>query len=267
MPKTREVVVSLLATGSLVLDLHYGPYSRLWWQKNNNEEISHYFPIRVGQTTKATLNNRDFYVTVVIGNFDNPFAPGYICTSGTFSSEVENNSSAAISNLYASIFQTQTRFSDPLVIGWNDKSIISQLSQNIPFFPFSFFVGKYQIFVYGIGSSLCKDWNNGGSGYKASLNNKYLDKPAIFVSTIENKNCILEIYQNHKVQKQFIADSPNEVWNLSNSIKQHKRIQLFGLENSFTQDLIQKNLKLTCSPKDWYIFSLLKPVYDYNLKH
>src|SRR3989442_13369599 len=94
------------------------------------------------QTTKVVLNERDFYVTIVIGNSDNPFAPGFICTSGTFSSRIENNSSAAISNLYASIFSTkQTRFSGPLVIGWNDNNIIFRLSQNIPFFPFSFFVG------------------------------------------------------------------------------------------------------------------------------
>ena len=185
MSKTCEIVVTLLVTGSLVLDLHYGPYSRFWWQKNNNKDvISNYFPIRVGQTTKVNLNGRDFYVTIVIGNSDNPFAPGFICTSGTFSSRIENNSSAAISNLYASIFSTkQTRFSGPLVIGWNDNNIISRLSQNIPFFPFSFFVGKYQVFIYGIGS-----WENGGgSGYKASISHKYLDKPAIFISTIENK--------------------------------------------------------------------------------
>ncbi len=107
---------------------------------------------------------------------------------------------------------------------------------------FSFFIYCWKIKFLFI-SSLRKEWNNGGSGYKASLNNKYLDKPAIFVSTIENENCILEIYQNHKVQKQFIAGSPDEVWKLSNSIKQYKGIQLFGLENSFTQNLIQQNLK------------------------
>ncbi|CAG8680835.1 1914_t:CDS:2, partial [Funneliformis caledonium] len=52
--------------------------------------------------------------------------------------------------------------------------------------------------------------NNGGLGYKASLNNKYLNKPAIFVSTISDENCTLEIYQDYKVQKQFVASSPNE---------------------------------------------------------
>jgi hypothetical protein len=262
-------MVTLLVVGSLLLDLHYGPYSRLWWQKNsdNNEnEISNYFPIRIGQTTKVVLNERDFYTTILIGNSDNPFAPGFICTSGMFSSNVESSSSAAVSNLYTSIFQGQTRFSGPLVIGWNDKNIISQLSQNVPFFPFSFFIGKYLIFIYGIGSSLHEDWNNGGLGYKASLNNKYLDKPAIFVSTIEENGCILEIYQNSKVQKRFVASSPNEVWEISWFIKQYKGIQLFGLENSFTKKFIQQNLKPTCSPDNWHVFSLLESIYNYNLK-
>jgi hypothetical protein len=269
MPKTCEDVVTLLVVGSLLLDLHYGPYSRLWWQKNNNNsenEISNYFPIRIGQTTKIILNKRDFYTTILIGNSDNSFAPGFICTSGNFSSYVESTSSAAISNLYASIFQKKTRFSGPLVIGWNNKNIISQLSQNIPFFPFSFLIGKYQVFIYGIGSSLCEDWNNGGPGYKASLNYKYLDKPAIFVSTIENNDCILEIYQNCEVQTRFVASSPNEVWENSGIMKQYKGIHLFGLENSFTQKFIQQNLKPICSPENWHIFSLLKSVYDYNLK-
>ena len=79
-------------------------------------------------------------------------------------------------------------------MGWNNKNIIEQLSQNISFYPFSFFVGKHQVFVYGIGFSSYEDWNNSESGYKALINYKYLDKPAIFVSTIENENCIFKIY-------------------------------------------------------------------------
>jgi len=128
-------------------------------------------------------------------------------------------------------------------------------------------VGKYQVFVYGIDTSLNKSWNNGGSGYKASLNNKYSNKPAIFLSMIENGDCVLEIYQDYKVQKRFIADSSNEVWKISGFIKQYEGIKLFGLKNLFTQKLIQQNLKPTCSPENWYIFSFLKAVYDYNLKH
>ncbi|CAB4393848.1 unnamed protein product [Rhizophagus irregularis] len=142
-PKAREIVVTLLVVGSILLDLHYGPYSRLWWQKNSDNkenEISNYFLIRIGQTTKAVLNEMDFYTTILLGNSENSFAPGFICTSGVFSSSVESSSFAAVSNLYTSIFQKRTRFSGPLVIGWNDKDIISQLSQNIPFFLFLFFL-------------------------------------------------------------------------------------------------------------------------------
>ncbi|CAB5148150.1 unnamed protein product [Rhizophagus irregularis] len=94
-PKAREIVVTLLVVGSILLDLHYGPYSRLWWQKNSDNkenEISNYFPIRIGQTTKAVLNEMDFYTTILLGNSENSFAPGFICTSGVFSSSVETNS-------------------------------------------------------------------------------------------------------------------------------------------------------------------------------
>ncbi|CAG8607773.1 6382_t:CDS:2, partial [Cetraspora pellucida] len=117
-------------------------------QKNNeesNNEIISYFLIHISQTTKVVLNERDFYIIIVIGNSNNAFAPEFICTSDVFSSNVECSSSAAISNLY--------------------------------------------------------------------------------------------------------------------------RMQLFGLENSFTQKIIQQNLKPTCSSESWNTFFLLEPIYNYNLKH
>src|SRR5271168_2261111 len=100
MPKTRKVDITLVAVGSLLLDLHYGPYSYFWWQNSkenkNKENISLYFPIRVGQTTKTILNERAFYVTILVGNYENSMIPGFICTSGTISSKVETNPSTAI---------------------------------------------------------------------------------------------------------------------------------------------------------------------------
>ncbi|UZO05449.1 uncharacterized protein OCT59_025799 [Rhizophagus irregularis] len=99
VPKVREIVVTLLVVGSILLDLHYGPYSRLWWQKNSDNkenEISNYFLIRIGQTTKAVLNEMDFYTTILLGNSENSFASGFICTSGVFSSSVES----IVQNLY-----------------------------------------------------------------------------------------------------------------------------------------------------------------------
>ena len=265
MPKTRKINVILVAVGSLLLDLHYGPYSRLWWQ-NSKENISSYFPIRVGQTTKTTLNERVFYITILVGNYENSLAPGFICTSGTTSSKIETNPSAAVSNVYNSIFKNATRYSGPLIIGWNDENIISQLSQDVPFFPFSFLVGQVQVFVYGIGVSSYNEWNNAGSGYKASLNYKYCDKPALFVSTIEGDQCILEIHQNSQIQQRFVGNSPNDVWKTSGFLKKFEGIQLFGLENSLTKKSISKNGIPKCSPSNWMDYSLLKPLYDYNLR-
>ena len=61
-----------------------------------------------------------------------------------------------------------------------------------------------------------------------------------------------------------MANSPDEVWEISGFIKQHKGIQLFGLKNSFTQNLIQR--KPICFSENWYIYFLLKSVYNYNLR-
>ncbi|CAG8506929.1 13880_t:CDS:2 [Ambispora leptoticha] len=179
MPKTRTVNVTLITVGSLLFDLHYGPYSRFWWQHSSDSTKDNlsYFPIRVGQTTKAILNEKVFYLTIVVENSDNSFAPGFICTSGTISSK-----------------------------------------------------------------------NNGSSGYKSSLNYKYHDKSALFVSTIEGNHCILKIHQNSQVQCQFVDNSPNAVWKSSNFIKNFEGINLFGFQNSQTKESIYKNMIPTCLP-------------------
>lgn len=46
-----QVHVILLETGSLVENLHYGPFSRYWWEvpSISDSHTTTRFPIRVGQ--------------------------------------------------------------------------------------------------------------------------------------------------------------------------------------------------------------------------
>ena len=111
-----------------------------------------YFPIRVNQRTKAILNNCVFTVTIVVGNKDSNYLPGYVCQCNT-TVEIANNPTNAISEVYSKIFTTKTRYSSSLIMGWNDKNIIKELSENISFIPQSFLLGEIKIFVYGIGYS------------------------------------------------------------------------------------------------------------------
>ena len=39
MSKTRCIPVTLLNKGALVNDLHYGPFSRYWWQSSDNGKV------------------------------------------------------------------------------------------------------------------------------------------------------------------------------------------------------------------------------------
>ncbi|CAG8850909.1 20693_t:CDS:1, partial [Racocetra persica] len=127
--RVRQAQVTLLELGILDETLHYGPYSRYWWKTNKafDQDIS-YFPIRVGQKTQIILNDRKFIITIVVGHPGNPDLPGYVCQSDTFCTKnPAHDPSTAISSIYTSIFNTKTRYSGPLIIGWTNYEIVSQL--------------------------------------------------------------------------------------------------------------------------------------------
>jgi len=118
MTKQRKINISLISPGVLIEKHHYGPYSRYWWQPlPNSEEITTYFPIRVKQTIKATLNNCEFIITVVVGNKDNNiFLPGYMCQCNEIVG-IANDPTNAISEVYSKIIVTKTRYSGSLIMG------------------------------------------------------------------------------------------------------------------------------------------------------
>jgi hypothetical protein len=153
MPKHRSISVNLVDLGSIVEEFHYGPYSRHWWKISTEKENGTFFPLRIGQKTKTCLNNHYFFVTIVIGNKYDVSTPGYLCQSGAYISQIENDPSKAISSVYAQIFKNGTRFSGPLVLGWQDEDIIHQLLRDVLFVPVSIFIDSLKIFIYGIGIS------------------------------------------------------------------------------------------------------------------
>jgi len=127
-------------------------------------------------------------------------------------------------------------------------------------------VDKYKVFVYNIGSSKRKDWNNGGSGFKSSIIHLYERNPAIYVSQIEENKCTLEIYQDFQIKKKFEGSTPDEVWNLSHQLQKCKESELFGLENSKVQNLIHQDYIPKCSWDNWINYSIMKKLFDYHLK-
>src|ERR1700733_6388913 len=106
MTKHLETPVTLLTPGTISENLHYGPYARYWWssRSTNNDIENVFFPIRLGQKTRVFRNNREFIVLVVLGNPEHSMQPGYFCSSGSFSGQIESSPTKAISTLYKEIF-------------------------------------------------------------------------------------------------------------------------------------------------------------------
>ncbi|CAB4410646.1 unnamed protein product [Rhizophagus irregularis] len=219
-----QTYVILIETGSLIENLHYGPYSRYWWEilsiPDANTQLR--FPIRAGQKTNACLNGRDFYIIVQISS-SNQMLPEYFCQSDV-------------------------------------------LSSNIDFCPFSCKLGDYEIFIYGLGSSIRSDWNQAGNGYKSSIIHTYKKRAAIFVSEIKDDKCYIYIYQDFKIQKTFVGTTPDDVWKNSGYIQKFSGKELFGLEDQITLQKLNKLRIPQCAPHEWNNFKLMKKLYEYHLQ-
>ncbi|CAG8731275.1 15877_t:CDS:2, partial [Cetraspora pellucida] len=98
--RPRQVAITILKKGFLVDELHYGPYSRYWWEfyENNND----------------------------LGNDYNFFFPEYYCESDNYYITF-SNSTNAISTVYKFVFGNQTHYSGSIILGWNQKDIVQQL--------------------------------------------------------------------------------------------------------------------------------------------
>ena len=264
--------VSLISPGILVENLHYGPYSRYWWQplpeSPESNEKKAYFPIRVNQKTKSTLNKREFIITIVIGNKDNnEYLPSYICQCDTIV-ETANDPTNAISKVYSKVFATETRYSGLSIMGWNDENIIKNLYEDVSFIPQSFLLEKIKIFIYGAGYSSNEDWFCAGPGYKSSLLYKFNgNKQALFVSKIEEDfSCTLEIYQDQILKRTIRDKNPIGVWKTSGLLKKFNGNQLFGIDNHEIQSLNIKQKIPTCSLQEWENYSIMESLFDFHLR-
>ncbi|CAB5391287.1 unnamed protein product [Rhizophagus irregularis] len=141
MSKRWKPSVTLIATGIIIPDLHFGPFLRNWWHvkslQENGMKVEQYYPFRIGMKTQVELKNRPFIIRIVQGNKHNNLLLGFFCESLSESNEeVENDPTSAISNLYKRIFQTETRFSGTLVMGMDDNDILSEIVSDLSFLPF-----------------------------------------------------------------------------------------------------------------------------------
>ncbi|PKK64346.1 hypothetical protein RhiirC2_787633 [Rhizophagus irregularis] len=165
--------------------------------------------------------------------------PEYYCISDQVEA-IEASPTKAISTVYANIFKNSTRYSGHAIMGWNDENILEKLKND--------------------------NGNHTGPGFKSSIIHTFEKQQGIFVSEIENKYCVVEIYQDSQLKKRFTGISPDDVWKNTRLIQQYNRTQLFGLTSSVIQQLVRKYQVPTCKLKNWQDESIMKPLSNYYLK-
>ncbi|POG83119.1 hypothetical protein GLOIN_2v1761122 [Rhizophagus irregularis DAOM 181602=DAOM 197198] len=110
--------ITLIKPGTIVPELHYGPYYFYWWIISNENETL--FPIRLGQQTKVCLNEVDFILTIQTGSGNNKLMPMYCCQSGLHV-VTELSSTKAISTAYKNRFNTSTHYSGYQAMGTSSR--------------------------------------------------------------------------------------------------------------------------------------------------
>ena len=71
MGKRKEYQVSLFSLGLIDENLHYGPFSRDWWETRrikNTTNSPGLYPIRINMKTLVILQNTHFFITIIQGH-------------------------------------------------------------------------------------------------------------------------------------------------------------------------------------------------------
>ncbi|POG69578.1 uncharacterized protein OCT59_000527 [Rhizophagus irregularis] len=101
MLKSHIIPGKLVATGSIVPELHYDLYLRNWWifSKEKTQEKQTYYPIplRLGLEIIIQLNNNPFIIHIV-RNVHSSLQPGYICKGKRQSSGINTSASTVLTD-------------------------------------------------------------------------------------------------------------------------------------------------------------------------
>lgn len=272
--QTKSYNTTLLTTGKIIPEIHYGHFSREWWiatENNINDQATRLVPIRLGMQTLTKLNGYEFIIVVLGANIEISPGPRYQANCYFINNELINgdictNSSVAITSLYKRLFGTKTKFSGPLVMGFDQEIIVEQLLKDVQFQPFEFFVGRLRIVVFGIGISNSQEWNYAGEGYQSSFIYNVNKKIFLYVQSFTAKKCILTVYEDNKLRKIICGKTPADVWSQVDYKPEFDANKLFGVDNEYTQALISELQIPSCTPGEWNDLPLLQQIFEYHLK-
>ena len=167
MSKGKYIPGKLVAIGSLISELHYGPFLRDWWYFSDENSNIYPIPLRLGFQVALKLKQKYFTVKI-IRNLQNPNIPGFICEGEGVNSEVLSSSSNAINTAYKQAFgQNKTKYSGITLLGFHDSYIIQQILDGVEFRPFIICSCNIKIFIASI------SYKNNGDGFASSFIYKY----------------------------------------------------------------------------------------------
>ncbi|RHZ62249.1 hypothetical protein Glove_341g69 [Diversispora epigaea] len=183
------------------------------------------------------------------------------------SSEIEDNPTNAITSLYRQIFKTQTKISGSIVMGFDKESIFSELLHNIEFHPYSISLAdKLSIMVFSLSVSKKKGWMGSGEGYMASFIHVFRKERCTIVQKFVKNKSVVEIWNNIIKISQYEGNSPVNVWQKVGILEKYRGTQLFGLEHTYTQSVLQQSHISKCQPSQWNNEELMNHLYEYHLK-
>ncbi|CAB4481526.1 unnamed protein product [Rhizophagus irregularis] len=234
MINTHITPGKLVATGAIVSELHYGPYSRDWWIFSD-ENAFYPIPLRLGLEIMLQLNRQPFIIRIV-RHVHSPLQPGYICEGKGQSSGVIESASKAITSVYQSVFGTKTKYAGLSYLGLEQLDTVQKLLEGIIFRPFIIETENISIFVGCLG--------------KIRSNTK--------------NSQIIAVYKDI---------SPNAVWRKTGILKSISGDTLFAMNHTITLQklgqavlLLQVSMPNECTLADWHDKTIMKHLFKFHLK-
>ncbi|CAG8771059.1 10212_t:CDS:2, partial [Cetraspora pellucida] len=221
-----EPAVYLLATGSIVPNLHYGPFLCDWWyvkfNKENEVTKQTFYPFRVGYKCKTEIKGLQITTRIVQGNMLNSQVPGFCCEGNRISGNLSDNPTQVINSFYDKLFaedKKNTRYSGLQIMGFDNQTILSELISDITFQLFNISINKLSIIIHSIGVSLNKDWGYAGEGYSISMLYNYKKEKALFYYRFKERCAFIEIYKTYQLDVSYYGTDSDDVWSQTGLLK------------------------------------------------
>jgi hypothetical protein len=204
---------------------------------------------------------------VLVHKEDNHCSPGYRCDSANYVGEVNSSATAAFESTYKAVCGSGTRISGATLLGLEDEAICYALLEDVVFQPFTVSIAhNIRVSIYQLGDLNATEKGEPGIGYLSSFLHYFWKKRCHFIQTFDNHGYHIQIYDGAACIAQFHGSDASGAWKKTGVLKQHDGRQLFGLEHSTTQECLNQDRALKCTPDDWTDDCIMELAYNHYLK-